>query len=206
MSGKKENLITLTAVSYESLAMDTEIGFSPPGAGHSSDPDFDYHWRMIQYVFRLTDPAAIPPLGDQALKPDSQKAVRRFCDEADDLASSPFLAYPTAFNVLLSKGEESGSIEAPPGENERGFAVHLRQFYSAKERASFRRVADIAWVANERTGVGHAAARRDILVKWRKAEKKLRHRNVNVWVGLKLVREGKMAPVYPARTRLPWSS
>lgn len=198
MNSKDKNLVTITAVSFESLAMDTDIGFAPPGSDLSSDPEgFVYHWRMIQFVFRLPDPAAMPPLPASEPNAAGLKAIRRFSQEADDLVRSQFLAYLTSLDVQVTQGEESVFFDAPPSENERGFAVHRRQFYGADERASFRRVADIAWLANEQAADEHVDTRKIVLKNWRQAEKKLRHRSVNVWVGLKLVREGRMGGPVP---------
>lgn len=157
---------------------------------------FEYIWRLIQYVFDLPDPASIPPIDDAAFDSNRLAILRRFCCEAENLAQSPFLSYPASMNVTVEAGEEKVTVDYPPSENERGFAVHLRQFYRSEEPASFGKVHDIVSAANEATADSYVEQRRETLRHWMRVEGKLRNRTPNIWVGLKLVREGKLgAPV-----------
>ena len=196
MHKPKTDQVTVRAVSFEIHASETEIGFPTPGADLANDPrGHEYIWKLIQYVFQLPDPASMPSIDDANLDAAQLAALYRFCREAEDLARSPFLSYPTSMDVKVDQNEETVTANFPPSENERGFAVHLRQFLGPEERAGFRKVYNIAWTANDSTADSKVDDRRAILQRWMQVEKKLRNRTPNAWVALKLAREGKLGEV-----------
>ena len=187
--------IPFRAVSAESLALGTEIGFDVPMIEHSSKPgDFEYWWKLLKFVFELSDPRSFPPLPCEGLVAATSLAGSiRFVELAQDMAISSILNTPQEVTVHVDQAEQ---IDETFSANEitRGFAVTFRQFYSGEEHASFQSVHRLLGLMNESAGDVSVQTRRATLKGWRVAEGRLRAYPLHVLAGKKLADQGLIHP------------
>jgi len=203
--GDKERTIQIRAVSIETLAADHPIGFPPPLAEHSDNPDaFEFNWHLIQFVFGLPDPKTFPPF-TEAVPADLLTVLRRYTFAAVELAESMFLAHPTgvAVNVLDDGLGERIEKSFPPRENVRGFSVLFRQFYSNSEAASCKAVQNLLWRINEQTADNSTDIRSEYLTSWNRATGRLRGYSLKLLVSKRLEELGRVGPGPHVNEHLP---
>jgi hypothetical protein len=198
----RDGYITLQAVSYETMALDTRLSFQPPLADRSPRPDgFEFWWKLIQFVYDLPPPATFrglptPPGGTDL------GALRRYVEAAEEMAGS----------ALLGGGDRVTLREDPDGtprvdtnfstnEVTRGFTTLFRQFDSKKERASFLQAQRILRAANSTTDDG-TDDRTAQLQAWGKARGHLRGQNLRVRVGQKMREEDGFPDEIPGEAGL----
>jgi hypothetical protein len=197
--------IPIRAVSIETLAADHPIGFPPPFAEHSDDPEaFEANWHLIQFVFNLPDPRAFPPFSE-AIPEDLLAVLRRYVSAAAELAESAFLAHPTGVTVtVLNNGlEEQIEKSFPPGENVRGFSVLFRQFYANDEAASCKAVHNVLWRLNKQAADGWVDLRGEYLEARARAAGRLRGYSLKLLVSKRLAEVGRIGPGPHANEHLP---
>ena len=192
--GRLGRSIPIQAVSFESLAADYPIGFPPPLAEHSANPEaFDFNWHLIQFVFNLPDPRSFPPMA-RPIPEDAAMVLRRYRDVAIDLAESAFLAHPTKVTVSMLGDDLDEQVEKsfPPKENIRGFSVLFRQFYSNEEAASFNGVQGTLRRLNNGVADDAVSMRNEQLTAWNRAAGKLRGFPLKLLVGKRLQEQGQL--------------
>ena len=204
-SGGAGRTIPIRAVSIETLAADHPIGFPPPLAEHSDDPEaFDFNWHLIQFVFGLPDPGGFPPFTERVAQ-DSLIVLRRYTTAAAELAESAFLAHPTGVTVNVLDGGLDEQIERcfPPRENVRGFSVLFRQFYSHDEPASCKAVQNVLWRLNNQAADSSVDSRGNYLRAWSRAAGRLRVYSLKLLVSKRLEEQGQIGPGPHANEHLP---
>jgi hypothetical protein len=204
-NGGVERTIQIRAVSIEALAADHPIGFPPPLAEHSDNPDaFEHNWHLIQFVFGLPDPKTFPPF-IKVVPADSLTVFRRYMSAAVELAESTFLAHPTGATVNVLDGglEEKVEERFPPRENVRGFSVLFRQFYSNDEPASCKAVQNLLWRMNEQAADNSAETRSEYLKSWIRTAGRLRGYSLKLLVSKRLEELGRIGPGPHANEHLP---
>jgi hypothetical protein len=191
---------TLSAKSYESLAMDpTVVPYAPPLARFSPEPEpFQFWWKGLYYTFGLESPYDFEPMSPFS----STEALEHYCDAARELASSVALVYGSEVSVRVRRGDDGTITELitprfPPAELVRGWLVLFRQFYSTKELASFQKchgaIISVAKNATDPAG----PHRLEVLKSWKKAEGRLKAYNLKYLIGEKLIEQGRFAPPIP---------
>lgn len=190
--------VTVEAVSYESLALDTRLSFPPPLADRSQRPEaFAFWWKLMQFVFDLPPPATFPSLPALPASADLD-ALKRYTKAADDMAESAILGGGDRINLHIGDdGQEHVETNFSSNELARGFTVLFRQFDAKKERASFLQAQRILRVSNAEAHDTHVEGRRAHLTAWGKARGHLRGKSLRVRVGQKLVEQGRMPPGIP---------
>lgn len=186
----------ISGPSFHILANDTVLTFSPPMIDVAQNPDgFVYHWKQLQRVFNLPDPAAFPPLGGNVLRAEGRELVERYVDSAKGLAASSLIG--TNAKVQLSPDSEGKPritiSDFPTREVVSGFSVMFRQLYSTEEPTHLNNVAKVVGLANEQANDGATAERRLRMKAWTAAHRRLQGYSLDTLLGLQLEKEGKWA-------------
>jgi hypothetical protein len=176
------------------LLSERTLPFQPPMIEESSHGEaFDFHWRVLDYIFGLPDPREFPALGGP-LPDEEQEVVNRYVRTARDLAGSGVLnAAGEGLTVQLEDETDAEHVKLKLSERDRqvGFAALLRHCDSKNERASFPSVADILWRATERES-GVQSERQEVLKAWRRAVGKLHGKSMDQLLREKLADEEGM--------------
>jgi hypothetical protein len=186
--------VTLTAVSFESLALARPLAFPAPLAHLASSPSgFEYWWKLLQFAFNLPAPESIPPL-PTAVSADDQRSADRYCAAAEELATSTLLGRGAGLQI---RGGEHGRLETvitdfPSGEATRGFSTLFRQFYANDDKASYQAMQRLLRNANDASEDAARETRKEHLNRWARAQGQLRAWPVKVLVGRRLIEEGTL--------------
>jgi hypothetical protein len=166
----------------------------PPLLEHSTNPaGFNFAWRMLHYVFGLSDPRNFPPL-PEPLDEDSRARLERFVEAAKELAESAVLNGSQRVTIDFSRetGVEQVTTEAfASKELMRGFSALFRQFDGEGEEASFLLVSGRLYRAAATSSDENRERRLSELTAWRKARGRLHGRDLKGLVAEKLSREGR---------------
>lgn len=190
---RRSSQVRVEGRSYEALALDHPLTFTPPLAERSANPGtFEFWWRLLQYTFEFPPPESFPTLAG-LLSPDEMLATERFCMAAGELAESSVWTANSSVRIRVADDQSSETVDAkfPPNEITRGFSALFRQFYSNEEPASFQAMQRILRAANQTANDEHHQTRLDQLTHWGRAHGRLRGFPLKVLVGKRLRAEGR---------------
>jgi hypothetical protein len=132
-----DEVMHLTAHSYETLAADHPLAFPVPFGQFQRAQGFEQNWHYIHYVFDLPDPRTFPPL-PHVLEAEDIAILRRYRDAARGPAEGSFLRHPIELSISFDQHSATPTTtNFPQAENIRGFSVLFRQIYEPNEPASF---------------------------------------------------------------------
>lgn len=154
--------------------------FTPPYIESSSNPrGFQFQWAQLQYAFGLTDPAQFPPLPVQLPTRDVD-AVRRYVRACKELSTYSLLNHKGGLTINVINDTGTVTVDQPPKEALRGFAVLFRQIHSdAKEPASYKVVKAILSRASFSAKDGNENTRESALREWARARPQLLQRSLS---------------------------
>lgn len=189
-------IVTITAVSFEALALEKPLRFAPPMLALAQNPRaFDYQWHLIEYVFDVADPAKFDPF-DSGFSNDEMRVLRRYVGTAEKLAGTTMLseqdeALTVSFDNTI--GEERFETVRSAPDIESGFVAILRQFYLSNDDASFATVQRMLLEHVSAAQDGAADGRLAELQCWAHAVRTTRRQSLRKSVFLRLIDEGKMS-------------
>jgi hypothetical protein len=175
-----DQLVTVTARSWEALAADEALRFPIPSTEAPGDAAaVDYWWRLIQYATDVQDPAQFAPFNhdlDDALL----AACDRYVRTARGVAGSVALNHGGGMTVRIGDDGLTETIDAdlPPADAVAGFAALLRHFYSPEEKASFRAVSNLLNRENTLRADDRSTTRAAALKAWQEIEGRSRRRSI----------------------------
>ena len=191
-SHNKGQVITVESKSFDVMAMNTPLTFTPPMIGLAQSPKgFIYHWKIIQRVFDLPNPANFPPLGINSLTTDEHASAHRYIQTAKDLASSSFISSEARVDGSIENGEVQVTASGfPSREVFVGFSTLFRQLYSASDPCSFQNVKSILGRANTTAADSASTQRQQLLKKWGSAEGRMKGYSLTELLAMQLEKEG----------------
>lgn len=128
---------------YDFRVLDeAQLLFPPPYAELAADPaSFHFQWSKMTYAFGLPDPGQFPPLPTELSDRDDQ-SVNRYIQVCQELAGYSLINSAGGLSINVVKGEvEEFTVQGPPKEASRGFAVLFRQLHSDDDEPASYRVA-----------------------------------------------------------------
>jgi hypothetical protein len=135
-------MVTITAVSFEALALEKPLRFPPPMHALARNAEaFDYQWHLIEYAFEIGDPSTFEPF-EGGFSEDESRVLRRYVSAAEKLAGTTMLSdQDEALTVHFdASGEERFETTRAAPDIEFGFVAIFRQFYLPNDDASFATV------------------------------------------------------------------
>jgi hypothetical protein len=188
-------MVTVTAKSFEHVAVNTPLRFPPPmiALAHRAD-SFDQQWHYIEYAFDVGDPATLPPIPNAKLVGEEQRVVNRYVAKAKELAASVMLTADDGVRIswdAATGGEPTvKQMTRTPSDIETGFVAIFRQFYLHNEHASYPRVRRILHDHASAATDPSAADRLDELKRWSEAVKRSHQRSLRRSVLLRAIEVG----------------
>lgn len=162
------------------IAADAALRFTPPYVEYASDGQgFYFHWKKLQIVFGLPDPADFHPLS-VTLDTRDHEAVARYVHACKELASYSLLSHKGGYTLHADASGERVEVDNPPKEALRGFTVLFRQINSdGQEPASFKVVRSILSKASASADDEHRDARLKITKQWHRTRAALLQRSLS---------------------------
>jgi hypothetical protein len=152
----------------------------------------DFAWRRLQYVFdELPNPHEFPQLAF-SLEDSEVELLRRFIDQARNLASSTLLSAEDNMRVSIEDFTDVEHVETDFSDPDitSGFMVLLRQCYADGDEASFSKV----WkTLNKRLYENGEEELLAVLKHWKKAHATLKRQGLEELVQEQMV-EDKLMP------------
>jgi hypothetical protein len=195
--------VTITARSWESLALDVPLRFPVPPLAKTIDGAEDFWWRFIEYATDIDDPTTFPAFG-HAIAPAKLRVCRRYIETSKDLAGSAALNYPVSLDVHIDNAGESEDVlfDSPQTDAVVGLAGLFRQFYAPNEKASFAKVLKLLRAEAATNPSQQQTEQMRQLDAWQGAEGVTRNRSLNNQAIKRLVADGR-APNDPDLERYP---
>jgi hypothetical protein len=150
----------------------------------------DITWRRLQYVFRLPDPHAFPPLG-VTWNADESEMLSQYVRHAEKLAGASLLGASDTVTVHIADDNTGEEIDAKLSAEDvwTGFGTMLRQCYDPNEEASFARVRKLlANTLYERSDTDRGG----VIRQWRKAQTALAQKALEEHVQERMIEDGLM--------------
>jgi hypothetical protein len=159
----------------------------PSGA----DDFLDWIWKFFQFIFPLDDPRLFRPGAVETLSDGELATLSRYLSHAEDLAATTVLTARSGYEVSQKTPDSNIVISETrsPRDATVGFLTMLRQCYSSKEAASFKRTYDLLAKAAR-----DDPAALETLKNWRRAHNMLRVNHVDHLILVRAAEVGLVSP------------
>lgn len=157
------------------MLQEAQPRFPPPYAELAADPEtFGFQWARMAFAFGLPDPAQFPVLPVDLSDRDAE-SVDRYIQVCQELAGYSLINSTGGLSINVVEGQvEEFTVDGPPKEALRGFAVLFRQLHSDDdEPASYKVAKAILEKASHKAADDYVVERIDQSKKWNSARGKL---------------------------------
>jgi hypothetical protein len=187
----RERMVRVEALPFSYLAQQHPLDWPPPMHELFQRPEAaEFVWQRLQYVFSLSDPRTLAPVG-VILTSDEHHLLTRFVAQSRKLAGTSLISAEDKVQVNIpdAGGPEEVETTFSAPDVTSGFMVLLRQCFANDEEAGFAKTRKV--IERRLHEAGDTAAVGTVKL-WRRAHARLLNQALEELVQEQLVADGKL--------------